>query len=66
MPDKYDMECPICGELKMLLVEDHTGEPNTIPGRIEPWAYAPGNNEFIIEAFCPRCGLKFVYPYWGK
>jgi len=26
----------------------------------ECWGYAPSDNEVVVEAFCPGCGVKFI------
>jgi len=59
----YDSECPVCKTMKKVIVKRLENHPDL--GKIEHistecWGYAPSDNEVVVEAFCPGCGVKFI------
>lgn len=59
MVSVYDADCPICKSQKKVRVLGHDGD-NPKHTRTEFWGYCLSQNEVIIEAFCPNCGVKFI------
>jgi len=61
MPSIYSPWCSVCGAPKRVRVKKHDSDnPQTFSIRNESWGYASAPNEFIVEAYCSECGIKFA------
>lgn len=59
----YDSECPVCRTIKKVKVKSNKNHPQLElieHIKTEHWGYACLDNEVIVEAFCPGCGIKFI------
>jgi len=60
MTDINDANCSVCKNQKMVFVGSRDNRNVTIKIRSEYWGYFPSPDEYIIEGYCPGCGIKFV------
>jgi len=64
--DLYSSECPLCGGQKRVrfsvLQEFRPGE-KIVSTEEAQWGDRPSFENGIIECFCSRCGIKFIYPF---